>query len=65
MGIDNAGQVVGTSFDANFNGTGFLYSGGTFTFLSVPGAVEGSDANGINNNGDIAVRTRPEGHGHD
>ena len=38
LGINNAGQVVGTSLDVYFNGTGFLYSGGTFTFPSIPGA---------------------------
>ena len=54
LGINNAGQVVGTSFDADFNATGFVYSAGKFTLLDVPGAVSGSDANGINNNGDIA-----------
>ncbi len=54
FGINNAGQVVGTSLDANFNGTGFVYSAGSFTFLAVPGAAGGSDANAINNNGDIA-----------
>jgi probable HAF family extracellular repeat protein len=54
LGINNAGQVVGTSLDANFNGTGFVYSAGSFTFLAVPGAAGGSDANEINNNGDIA-----------
>ena len=53
FGINNAGQVVGTSLDANFNGTGFVYSAGNFTFLAVPGAAGGSDANAINNNGDI------------
>ena len=54
FGINNAGQVVGTSLDANFNATGFVYSAGTFTFLAVPGAAGFSDANAINNNGDIA-----------
>jgi probable HAF family extracellular repeat protein len=54
LGINNAGQVVGTSLDANLNATGFVYSAGNFTFLAVPGAAGGSDANGINNNGDIA-----------
>src|ERR1700722_1354731 len=53
FGINNAGQVVGTSLDADFNATGFVYSAGSFTFLAVPGAAGGSDANAINNNGDI------------
>ena len=53
FGINNAGQVVGTSLDANFNATGFVYSAGNFTFLAVPGAAGGSDANAINNSGDI------------
>ena len=52
FGVNNAGQVVGSSLDADSNPTGFLRSGGVSTFLSVPGAVFGSDANGINNNGD-------------
>jgi probable HAF family extracellular repeat protein len=54
FGINNAGQVVGTSLDAGFNATGFVYSAGNFTFLAVPGAAGGSDANAINNKGDIA-----------
>ena len=54
LGINNVGQVVGTSLDAGFNATGFVYSAGSFTFLSVPGAGGYSDANAINNNGDIA-----------
>jgi probable HAF family extracellular repeat protein len=54
LGINNAGQVVGTAFDADFNTAGFVYSAGIYTFLAVPGAAGGSDANGVNNNGDIA-----------
>jgi probable HAF family extracellular repeat protein len=49
-GINNAGQVVGLAFDADFNSVGFLYSGGNFSFLSVPE----SDLQGINNKGEIA-----------
>ena len=53
FGVNNAGQAVGTSLDADFNTTAFLHSDGVSPFLSVPGAVSGSEANGINNTGTI------------
>src|SRR5580692_3818010 len=53
LGVNNAGQAVGTSLDADFNTTAFLHSNGVSAFLSVPGAVSGSEAGGINNAGTI------------
>ena len=51
FGINNAGQVVGDFNDSS--GThGFINTGGTFTTLDVPGAVE-TDASGINNAGQV------------
>jgi probable HAF family extracellular repeat protein len=50
-GINNAGEIVGYGND---NGvyTGFVYSGGAFTYLLFPGSAE-TEALGVNNNGQI------------
>ena len=53
FGVNNAGQAVESSLDADFNSTAFLYSSGVSAFLSAPGAASGSDALGINNAGTI------------
>src|ERR1700685_4069435 len=55
-GISNTGQVVGSFYAGSgscSNGCGFLYSGGVYTSLAVPGAL-GTFAYGINNSGQIA-----------
>ena len=52
IGINDAGQIVGNysaSVGSNF---GFLYSGGSYTSLSVPGAIN-TFADGINDAGQI------------
>jgi probable HAF family extracellular repeat protein len=51
LGINNAGQVVGGSCTSS-SCQGFLYSGGSYTNLSVPGSVN-TFAFGINNVGQI------------
>ena len=53
LGINDAGQVVGAYTDANRQGHGFLYSGGTFTALDDPLGADGTTAFGINNAGQI------------
>jgi len=53
-GINNAGQIVGTSTNIGFGSYGFLDSQGEFSRISVPGSSF-SGAYGINNAGQIAV----------
>jgi probable HAF family extracellular repeat protein len=50
-GINNAGQVVGST--PGFPEAGFLYSGGVFTTLRDPAATNGTFATDINNVGQI------------
>ncbi len=53
-GINNAGQIVGNFWDETGIARGFLYSGGVFTTIDVPGATSwGTVASGINNLGQI------------
>ena len=66
VGINDSGQIVGT-YGTSTGNYGYLYSGGTYTTLSVPGATQspgtffyyanpnaiGTDATGINDNGEI------------
>lgn len=54
IGIDNAGQIVGTTYTPFSGGTthGFLYSGGSFTTLDDPGAAQ-TIPSGINDAGQI------------
>jgi uncharacterized membrane protein len=53
MGIDNAGTLVGTSYDANGNGHAYYLQGGTQTALAALGGST-SEANGISSDGRIA-----------
>jgi probable HAF family extracellular repeat protein len=56
-GINNAGQVVGTVVDSSTGlSSGFVYSGGTVSYLAAPTYGE-SYGNGINNVGQIAGTT--------
>lgn len=52
-GINNAGTLVGTSYDANGNGHAFYLHGGTQTALTTLGGST-SEANGISASGQIA-----------
>jgi probable HAF family extracellular repeat protein len=53
LGIDNAGDVVGTYTDSSGRSHGFLYgSQGVLTTIDVPGSTE-TFVNGINNLGTI------------
>jgi probable HAF family extracellular repeat protein len=55
-GINNAGTVTGSAFDANFNnGRGWVWDGRAYFFFSVPGAtgVGGTYSSGINDRGQI------------
>jgi hypothetical protein len=52
MGINDAGQIVGTHFDAAFVEQGFVRSGGVFTSIDFPGST-GTAPAGINAAGDI------------
>lgn len=51
-GINNSGQIVG-SYSFTPWGNGFLYSGGTYIDVIVPGATAGTIAYGLNNAGGI------------
>src|SRR5580700_10022033 len=64
VGINDSGQIVGSYGNSSGN-FGFLYSGGTYTTISAPGALQFTpstffngggtdDAAGINNAGEIA-----------
>jgi len=52
QGINNAGQATLQASDAAGLMHSYLYSGGSYTNIDVPGAMQ-SFAHGINNNGDI------------
>ena len=53
FGINNRGQIVGTSTNYSINkSTGFIYSGGRFTSINVPGAYETTPL-GINDSGEV------------
>jgi probable HAF family extracellular repeat protein len=51
LGINNAGQIVGSTFDGT-RVHGFVLSGGSLTLLDVPGSVS-TTARGINDAGQI------------
>ena len=53
IGINNAGETVGTFEDHPAGSMGFLYTKGVVTILNVPGAV-GTVASAISNSGVIA-----------
>lgn len=52
--INRMGQIVGYYTDSNGNEHGFLYSGGSFTTIDDPVATQGTTAEGISDNGQIA-----------
>lgn len=52
-GINDAGQIIGTYFDATETIQSYLYSGGASTVLNVPGSTGGIVATGINDAGQI------------
>jgi PEP-CTERM motif len=64
VGINDSGQIVGT-YETSSGNYGYLYSGGTYSTLSVPGATQspgtvfyyasmiGTNAAGINDDGEI------------
>jgi probable HAF family extracellular repeat protein len=51
-GINDAGQIVGWYQDS-LGGSAFLYNGGSYTTLNVPGATGATIAEGINDSGQI------------
>jgi probable HAF family extracellular repeat protein len=51
--INDAGQIIGSSFGGTISGV-FLYSNGQFTTLPIPSGSSGISANAINNAGQIA-----------
>jgi YVTN family beta-propeller protein len=64
LGINNAGQMVGSYADAKNVTHGFLLSGGVFTTINFPGATF-TQAAGINNVGEIVGSyTDSQGIGH-
>ena len=56
-GIDTAGDIVGTYYDASSNSYGFLLSGGTYTTVDYPGSTD-TQLSGINDMGQIVGQTR-------
>lgn len=52
LGINDAGDIVG-SFGLGGNTFGFLFRGGDYINIAVPGASGGTFVSDINNNGDI------------
>jgi probable HAF family extracellular repeat protein len=61
LGINSAGQVVGTYSTSRFGlGPGFVLSGGNYTTLNAPGAAF-TVANGINVDGQIVIYSQPGG----
>jgi probable HAF family extracellular repeat protein len=54
LGINNAGQIVGSYSDSGLKGHGFLYTNGTYTALDDPSAnVVNTGASGINDLGQV------------
>src|SRR5215469_4143260 len=57
--INDSGEVVGTSYDSNFNCRSFHWQGGVMTDISALPAVfhrlQGVSANDINSSGEIAI----------
>jgi hypothetical protein len=51
-GINNSGHIVG-SYSASTFGNGFVYAGGAYADVIVPGATAGTTAYGLNNVGNI------------
>jgi hypothetical protein len=51
-GINNSGQIVG-SYSAAAFGNGFVYAGGSYADIIVPGATAGTTSYGLNNVGNI------------
>ncbi len=49
FGINNRQEVSGFYYDANFLGHGYIYSGGRFQIVDVPGAVYISTVGTVNN----------------
>ena len=56
LGINNRGQIVGTSSDEAI-GHGFLLQKDTFTTIDAPGAVLSTAAFSINDRGQILILT--------
>jgi hypothetical protein len=55
-GINNSGQISGVTVDeTTLRGTGFIYSGGSYTMVNAPGAVNGTEGLRINNRGDAVM----------
>lgn len=54
--INNHAQIVGAYSDRAGHNHGFLAHSGGFQTIDVPGAVNGTFANGINNTGDVVGR---------
>jgi probable HAF family extracellular repeat protein len=52
-GINNAGQIVGYYYNSTGTEHGYVYTGGSFTTIDVPGAT-GTGAHGINKAGQIS-----------
>lgn len=57
QGVDSAGDVVGFFVDDNSEVHGFIFSGGAYTQLDVPGTLQGTDAYGINDLGQVVGST--------
>ena len=57
QGINDGGQIAGYYYDSSGVEHGFLYSGGTYTTITDPFAgAQGTDANNINNAGQVVGR---------
>jgi len=51
-GINSSGEVIGFYYSSSITGHGFLYSGGTYASIVVPGSTT-TDALGINDSGQV------------
>lgn len=54
VGVNDAGEIVGSYIDSSFHQHGFTLKNGKYTSLNVPGAVI-TGATGINNDGTIVL----------
>ena len=63
LAINDSGQVAGEYFKATGGGHGFIYSGGVYTSLDVPGASIGTAALGINAGGEVVGLYQGNGDG--
>ena len=52
-GVNDAGEIVGYYYDANYDLHGFIYNDGTYLTLDDPSAADGTYPSAVNNSGQV------------